>query len=274
MDARQLTAEHYHLTLVLLPLPTPSFSLTYTSLLVPPPPPFTARKAPASCTPPHTSPLSTPLQNRAWESENRRETSSQDRQNHISSPVEKRDFSQPWFGCLGDRPRLQGLAHCHTRETHALPHSYTPTPSLWPLSKKVSGMGSKGAQVLNTDSLQPSQNQTRADLVARPSRLAPSPQKTLTAKVGLHIPRSLSASSVLQDRPSPAPPHLSKESQRKRARPTAAPTKAGLTQTGALGASAPASAKGVFYLVPPGERAVGQARAGVLWGDPDSFQLG
>lgn len=136
MDAQWLTAECYHLTLVLLPLPTPSFSLTYTSLLAPPPP-FTARKAPASCTPPHTSPLSTPLQNRAWESENRRETSSQDRRNHISSPVEKRDFSQSWFGCLGDRARLQGLAHCHTRETHALPHSYTPTPALWPPSKKA-----------------------------------------------------------------------------------------------------------------------------------------
>lgn len=26
--------------------------------------------------------------------------------------------------------------------------------------------------------------------------------------------------------------------------------------------------------MPPGERAVGQARAGVLWGDPDSLQLG
>lgn len=25
--------------------------------------------------------------------------------------------------------------------------------------------------------------------------------------------------------------------------------------------------------MPPGERAVGQARAGVLWGDPHSFQL-
>lgn len=135
-------------------------------------------------------------------------------------------------------------------------------------------MGSKDAQVLNTDSLQPSQNQTRADLVARASRLAPSPQKTLAAEVGLHIPRSPSAPSVLQDEPSPPPLHISKQDQRKGAGPGAAPTEAGLTRTGAPGASAPTSAEGVFYLVPPGERAVGQARAGVLWGDPDSFQLG
>ena len=60
-----------------------------------------------------------------------------------------------------------------------------------PPSKKLSGMGSRDAQVLNTASLQPSQYQNRADLIARPSRPGSPPQQALAAKVGLHIPYHL-----------------------------------------------------------------------------------
>lgn len=66
---------------------------------------------------------------------------------------------------------------------------HTPAPAFRLPSKQPSGMGSRDALELSTANLRPSQNQSRADLAARPSRLAPPPLKPLPAKGGLHTPR-------------------------------------------------------------------------------------